>query len=63
MSYREEFKQYVIKAVVRRVGISADKATCLVEKSSLGALLNSNADFIVYKGADYWADKIVAGTL
>jgi hypothetical protein len=63
MGYGEEFKRYVVKAVVRRIGGSADRASDLVEGSTLGALLQNNAAYIVFKGAEYWAEKILAGAI
>ena len=63
MGYREDFKGYVVKAIVRRAGGSADRAVDMVESSTLGALLQNNDAYIVFKGADYWAEKIVAGII
>ncbi|MDR3564025.1 MAG: hypothetical protein P4N41_24680 [Negativicutes bacterium] len=63
MSYREAFKRSVVRAVIRRVGVPSDKAYDMVEGSTLGALMENNAPYILFKGAEYWAEKIQSGTM
>jgi len=31
----------------------------MVESSALGALMQNNASYIMFKGAEYWANKIM----
>jgi hypothetical protein len=63
MSYRDEFKGYVVRAVVRQVGVPAQLASDLVDGTTLGAMMKNNAPYILFKGADYWAEKILAGVI
>lgn len=58
-AYREEFKGYVVKAVIRKIGCSTVRASAMVESSALGALMQNNASYIMFKGAEYWANKIM----
>jgi hypothetical protein len=58
---REEFKKYVTSAVARKSGYSLTEAANLVEQSSVGAFLVGNSEYVFYKGADFWAEKVLEG--
>jgi hypothetical protein len=58
---REEFKNYVTSAVARKSGYSLTKAACLVEQSSVGAFLIGNSEYVFFKGADFWAERVLEG--
>lgn len=59
MDRREEFKKYVASAVARKSGLSLAKAVCLVEQSAVGTFLVGNSDYVFFKGADFWAEKVL----
>lgn len=62
MDNRGVFKRYVAEALARRAGISPAKAAAMVEDSQLGVLAVGKLEFLSFKGADYWAEKIIEQT-
>ncbi len=62
MDNRGVFRRYVAEALARRAGITLTRAAAMVEESQLGMLAVGKLEFLSFKGADYWAEKILEQT-
>lgn len=58
---RAVFENTVAASVARITGISPAAAAELVTKSREGALKVADLRYLIYKGPDYWAERIVNG--
>ncbi len=59
MDNRSVFRRYVAEALARRAGIPLAEAAAMVAESQLGMLAVGKLEFLSFKGADYWAEKIL----
>lgn len=56
---RTVFQRSVATAVAKKAGISLTTALALVEQTQVGALKAGDLRYLVYKGPEYWAEKII----
>lgn len=56
---RVAFQNTVAAAVAKKRGISHAAAAALVAGSRVGVLKVADLKYLIYKGPDYWAEKII----